>query len=120
MINEENQPYVLWKEEKTNVEEVKVFVENLKRVESIKKEYNFRQILIYILNQRQWKEADIEVLEITPVSQFSYIFIIYHRIYRFRFRINANYNIQTKKVTVEKTEEVFSTKLQDIKEPETS
>ena len=35
MISETHKPYVLWKEEKTNVEEVKVYLETLKTVESV-------------------------------------------------------------------------------------
>lgn len=42
MVSETQEPYVLWKEEKTNVEEVRVYLENLKKIDQVKKEYNFR------------------------------------------------------------------------------
>ena len=49
MISETHKPYVLWKEEKTNVEEVKVYLETLKTVESVQNEYNFKQVFKQVL-----------------------------------------------------------------------
>lgn len=82
------------------------------------KEYNFRQVFTEVLAEKKYRESDVEIVEITPVSQEQYIFIIYHRIYRIRFRIKGFYSVKDSKTTVENVEEVFSTKLQDIKEPE--
>lgn len=118
MINEQYESYVLWKEEKTNVQEVKSYIENLKKVEEIKKEYNFKQVFNNILADKKYKQNDVEIISITPVSQEEYIFIIYHIIYKIRFRFRGFYSVKNKKVTIEEAEEVFSTKLQEIKEPE--
>ncbi len=82
------------------------------------KEFNFRQVFTEVLAEKKYKESDVEIVDITPVSQEEYIFIIYHRIYRIRFRIKGFYSVKNSKTTVENVEEVFSTKLQDIKEPE--
>lgn len=82
------------------------------------KEFNFRQVFTEVLAEKKYKESDVEIVDITPVSQEEYIFIIYHKIYRIRFRIKGFYSVKNSKTTVENVEEVFSTKLQDIKEPE--
>ena len=104
MINEDHEPYVLYKEEKTNVEEVKVYIENLKKVESVRKEYNFIQIFGELLKSKNYNEQDVEIISISPISQTRYIFIIYHRRFRYRFRIRASYNTKTRKVNMEKVE----------------
>ena len=57
-------------------------------------------------------------MEIKPVSQEEYIFIIYHRRLKFRFRIIGRYSVETKQVFINSVEEVFSEKLKEIKEPE--
>lgn len=111
-------PYILWKQERTNVQEVKEYIDNLKKVESVTKEYNFKQVLSAVLAEKKYKENEIEVVEATPISQEEYIFIIYHRVYRIRFRIRGRYSVKMNKVSLDQVEEVFSEKLTEMKEPE--
>lgn len=75
-----------------------MYIESLKKIEQVKKEYNFREVLKFVLSEKQYNEADVEIVEITPVSQEEYIFIIYHRRYRYRFRIRGRYDTTTKSV----------------------
>lgn len=118
MISEEHEPYVLYKEEKTNVEEVKVYIDNLKNIESVKKEYNFIQVLQALLKEKNFKEQEVEIVSVTRVSQTEYIFIIYHRRYKYRYRVRGSYDTKTREAKISKIEEVFSEKLQKISEPE--
>lgn len=87
-------------------------------MESITKEYNFKQVLSEVLKEKNYKETEVEVVEATPVSQEEYAFVIYHRVYKIRFSIKGKYSIKTKKVTLDQVEEVFSEKLTEMKEPE--
>ena len=118
MVSENQEPYVLVQEEKNNVEEVEAYLETLKTVESIKKEYNFQQVFAQVLAENKYSANEVEVLEITPVSQEKYIFIIYHITLRCRFRIVGWYSSQEKKVVIQEVEKVFSEELKDIKVPE--
>lgn len=58
------------------------------------KEFNFRQVFTEVLAEKKYKESDVEIVDITPVSQEEYIFIIYHKIYRIRFRIKGFYSVK--------------------------
>ena len=109
---------MLWKEEKTNVEEVKVYLETLKTVESVQNEYNFKQVFKQVLTDTKYNAKEVKILEITKISEEKYSFIIYHIILRFRFRIIGWYSVERKEVIIESVEEVFSEKLQEMKEPE--
>ena len=118
MVSENHEPYVLVKEEKSNVKEVEAYLETLRTVENIKKEYNFKQVFSQVLSDTKYSANEVEILEITPVSQEEYIFIIYHRRLRYRFRIRGWYSAQENKVVIKFIEKVFSKELQDIKVPE--
>jgi hypothetical protein len=58
MLNQDG-PYILWKQERTNVQEVKEYMDNLHKVESITKEYNFKQVLAQILGDKKYKDNEI-------------------------------------------------------------
>ena len=118
MVSEQHKPYILWKEEKTNVEEVKVYLENRKQVETIKNEYNFKQVYQEALVSQNFNTNEVEIMEIQPISQTEYEFIIYNKVKKFRYRVKGAYSTQTKTVKIEKIEEIFSEKLQEIKKPE--
>ena len=55
MVSENHEPYVLVKEEKSNVKEVEAYLETLKTVENIKKEYNFKQVFSKVLSDTGYK-----------------------------------------------------------------
>ena len=57
-----------------------------------------------VLVDAKYNENDVEILEIEPVSQEEYIFIIYHRRLKFRFKIRGMYSVQTKEVIVKSVE----------------
>lgn len=114
----EEETYTLWKEEKTNVGEIKEYISSLKQIEVISKDPSFVAVYNEILTQRQFTASDVDILEITQVSKEEYIFTIYVRSLRIRFVIRGSYNLKTRTTNIKKIEEVISTKLQEIKVPE--
>lgn len=118
IVVNEQETYTLWKEEKTNVDEIKQHIENLKKVESVSKEYNFQQVLLEVLKQKHVTQADAEIIEVTAISKEEYLFVIYIKSLKTRYVTKGSFNPKTKSVNIKKIEEVFHPKLQDIKEPE--
>ena len=92
MITEDKEPYILWKEEKKNVEEIKKYIETSKKVENIRKEYNFVQVFNQVLTEKLFNEKEVEIISITKISEVEYIFIIYHTVRRIRWRIRGQYS----------------------------
>lgn len=113
----EEDTYTLWKEEKTNVDEIKEYITNLKQIEVVSKEANFIAVFNEILTQKQITASDVDILEITQVSKEEYIFTIYVISLRIRFVIRGAYNPKSKTTNIKKIEEVISAKLQEIKVP---
>lgn len=118
IIVAEEDTYTLWKEEKTNVDEIKQYISTLKQIEVISKEPSFVAVYNEVLAQRQFTASDVDILEITQISKEEYVFTIYVRSLRIRFVIRGSYNFKTKTTNIKKIEEVISTKLQEIKVPE--
>ena len=70
-----------------------------------------------VLSSKNFQTKDIKILDINAVSQTEYIFFIYHRTLKLRFKIEGSFSAKIGKATLKKVEEVYSTKLQDIKVP---
>jgi hypothetical protein len=119
MVNQDgSDTYIVWKEEKENVADIKEAVESLKKIDTISKEENFKQVFTEVLTTKGFDSKDTQILDITPISQSEYVFVIYHRILRLRFRAHASFNVKIGSVTIKKVEEVYSKRLQELKEPE--
>ncbi len=114
----EEDTYTLWKEEKTNVDEIKEYISTLKQIEVVSRDPSFIAVYNEVLTQRQLTASDVDILEITQLSKEEYVFTIYVRSLRIRFVIRGSFNSKTKTTNIKKIEEVISTKLQEIRLPE--
>jgi len=118
MVNEAGEPYVLWKEEKPNVAEIIEAVDSLKKIDTLSKQESFQQVFAQVLTTQGFDTTEVQILDINAISQSEYLFIIYHRILKLRYKAQASYNVKTGVVSVKKIEEVYSLKLQELKYPE--
>lgn len=117
IVVSEEDTYTLWKEEKTNVDEIKQYITTLKQIEVVSKDPNFVAVYNEVLSQRQLTASDVDILEITQLSKEEFIFTIYVRSLRIRFVIRGSFNSKTKTTIIKKIQEVISAKLQEIKVP---
>lgn len=93
-------------------------MDNLKKIDTLSKQHSFKQIFLEVLSLKGFSPKDVQILDITVISQTEYFFIIYQRILKLRFKVQASYNPKTSVVTIKNIEEVYSTKLQDLKLPQ--
>lgn len=110
--------YTLWKEEKSNGEEIKEYIESLKHIETLSKEPNFQAVLAEVITANGFNKNDVDVVNITAITKEEYVFVVYIKSLKIRYVIRGAYSVKTKTVTIKKMEEVFHPKLQEMIEPE--
>jgi hypothetical protein len=69
VVNSLLKPYTIWYEEKTNVEEIKALLEEIKKDEQYEKETAFISIHQYIANQAQVAFSDIKIKNVTKIAE---------------------------------------------------
>lgn len=61
--------YTLWKEEKTNVAEIKEYVTSIKQIEILSKEENFQAVFLQSLTEKSLNKSEVEIVNITAITK---------------------------------------------------